>query len=174
MCIRDSGYSDRFLVAGGRNGDVFVKIFDTDGNTFPNFGNQGEAIQNLGGNAYISSMVRLNDGSFILFAKTQTKVVCLKLNANGNWNNGWGDEGRVEIFTTGDFEVFSAISDEDEVYFSTGTNQLHKMNAVGDIDNSFEFLSNLYLDLNISALEVMPDSGLLLSLIHISEPTRPY
>ncbi len=165
----DSGFSEKVIVAGGKDNDLFIKQFDSDGNT-ANIGIHPEIIRNLGGNEHVSSMVRLDDGSFIVFAKTSNKVICLKLNSNGNWNGVFGNDGVVEIAAPGDFRVFSVLAEDNDVYFTTGTNQLHKISPAGVLNEDFYDLARLYLDLQISDLYVMPDGGLLVSGNEFASP----
>ncbi len=157
-----AGYANRFVIAGGRNGNLFLKQFEVDGTPVDNFGIHSEVVRDLGSDDYVSSMVRLFDRTYVVFARTKNKVVCLKLDDAGEWDPSFGVGGKLEFPVSGDFKVYSTISSHNDIYFTTGIQQLRKMNQYGVEDLEFFSLSNQYADLKVSSMQIMDDGNLLL------------
>jgi len=157
-----AGYASRFVIAGGRNGNLFLKQFEVDGTPVDNFGIHSEVVRDLGSDDYVSSMVRLFDRTYVVFARTKNKIVCLKLDDAGEWDPSFGVGGKLEFPVSGDFKVYSTITSHNDIYFTTGIQQLRKMNQYGVEDLEFFSLANQYADLKVSSMQIMDDGNLLL------------
>lgn len=156
-------YTNRFLIAGSRNQDVFIKKFDSDGKVDLNFGFLGEVIMDLGGNDVVRSIQLLSNGNFIVIIKTKDQLAVRRLKSDGSWDLIFGDNGQVDIPVIGDFKIFSSVNSKDEIFFNTGPNQICKMSKAGEIDLNYNTSANLYLDLTTSHLLALDDGSLIVS-----------
>lgn len=80
----------------------------------------------------------------------------------GEWDPSFGVGGKLEFPVSGDFKVYSTITSHNDIYFTTGIQQLRKMNQYGVEDLEFFSLANQYADLKVSSMQIMDDGNLLL------------
>ena len=155
--------SDKFLIAGSRNEDIFIKKFDSDGNIDINFGQGGEIIQNLGGKDVVYAMERLSNGHFFVIIRSGDQLIIRKLKSDGSWDLIFANNGNYTIPVVGSFKIVAAVDANDNLYLTTAASRIVKISKSGDYLDAFTSTANLYLTQIISHILPLTDGSILFS-----------
>lgn len=155
--------SDKFLIGGSKNGDAFIKKFDGDGNIDLAFGYFGEIIEDFGGTDVVRSMERLSNGHYYVVIRSQNTLIIRKLKSDGSWDLVFGDNGQVEFPVNSEYKIVTAVNADDDLFITTGIDQIAKVSKSGHADVAYSTTANLYLDLTITHLLPLEDGSLLVS-----------
>lgn len=155
--------SDKFLIGGSKNGDVFIKKFDGEGNIDLNFGHFGEVLEDLGGTDVVRSMERLSNGHYYVVIRSQSSLIIRKLKSDGSWDLVFGNDGQVEFPVNSEYKIVTAVNSGDDLFLTTSIDQISKISKTGQVDVSYSSIANLYLDLTITHLLPLEGGSLLVS-----------
>jgi len=161
--------TDKFLIAGSKSDDVFIKKFDADGNPDITFGQGGEIIMDLGGKDIVRSMQRLSNGHYFVIIRSGDQLIIRKLKSDGSWDLLFANSGSYTIPVVGTFKVVSAIDDEDNLYLTTSASQIVKISRNGEYQDQYTTLANLYLSQIINHILPLADGSVLVSGNELTE-----